>query len=300
MDKVYKSQVKLLLDVLPEVAKEDCFAMHGGTAINLFVRDMPRLSVDIDLTYIPIKGRTESINEVNNALIRIKESIIVVKPKATILHKEDVCKLLIADNGAQIKIEVNMVGRGVFGETYTAQLCDRAQEQFDVFCSMPLVSMQQLYGGKLCAALDRQHPRDLFDVRLLLDNEGFTDDIKKGFVLALVSSNRPTHEILNPRFQDQRITHKNQFIGMTEIDFPYSSYEATRLELVNTIRSSLTDTDKSFLLSVNRADPDWSIYNFQNFPAVKWKLSNLATFIDIRQQDHTKQYQELQKILVSE
>lgn len=298
MDKVYRSQVKLLLDVLPEVAKEDCFAMHGGTAINLFVRDMPRLSVDIDLTYIPIKERKESFNHVNNALIRIKESIIVVKPKATILHKEDICKLLIADNGAQIKIEVNMVGRGLFGEPYKAQLCDRAQEQFDVFCSMSLVSMQQLYGGKICAALDRQHPRDLFDVRLLLDNEGFTDDIKKGFILALVSSNRPTHEILNPRLQDQRATHKNHFIGMTAIDFSYSSYEATRLELINLVMDSLTDTDKSFLLSVNRADPDWSIYNFQDFPAVKWKLSNLATFIDIRQQDYTKQYQELQKILV--
>lgn len=49
MDKVYKSQVKLLLDVLPLVSKEPCFALHGGTAINLFIRNMPRLSVDIDL-----------------------------------------------------------------------------------------------------------------------------------------------------------------------------------------------------------------------------------------------------------
>lgn len=53
----YKQQVSLLLSVLPEVAKESCFALHGGTAINLFVRDMPRLSVDIDLTYLPLEDR---------------------------------------------------------------------------------------------------------------------------------------------------------------------------------------------------------------------------------------------------
>lgn len=53
MEEAYKKQVSLLLDVLPEVAKENCFALHGGTAINLFVRSMPRLSVDIDLTYVP-------------------------------------------------------------------------------------------------------------------------------------------------------------------------------------------------------------------------------------------------------
>lgn len=68
----YRNQVKLLLDVLPEVAKEKCFALHGGTAINLFVRDMPRLSVDIDLTYILIEARDASMNKINEALARIK------------------------------------------------------------------------------------------------------------------------------------------------------------------------------------------------------------------------------------
>lgn len=51
MNDKYNHQVRLLLAVLPEIAKEHCFALHGGTAINLFIRNMPRLSVDIDLTY---------------------------------------------------------------------------------------------------------------------------------------------------------------------------------------------------------------------------------------------------------
>jgi hypothetical protein len=47
---IYRAQADLLLQVLPQVAKEDFFALKGGAAINLFVRDMPRLSVDIDLS----------------------------------------------------------------------------------------------------------------------------------------------------------------------------------------------------------------------------------------------------------
>lgn len=61
MNEAYKRQVKLLLDVLPEIAKEDCFAMHGGTAINLFLQDMPRLSVDIDLAYVGLEVRAEAL-----------------------------------------------------------------------------------------------------------------------------------------------------------------------------------------------------------------------------------------------
>lgn len=52
----YRAQMDLLLQVLPLVAKEESFALKGGTAINLFVRDMPRLSVDIDLTWLPFDG----------------------------------------------------------------------------------------------------------------------------------------------------------------------------------------------------------------------------------------------------
>src|SRR5690625_6946333 len=68
----YEAQVGLLLTVLPEVAKEDCFALHGGTAINLFIRNMPRLSVDIDLTYLPLKDRNVSIQAISKALKRIR------------------------------------------------------------------------------------------------------------------------------------------------------------------------------------------------------------------------------------
>jgi len=72
MKKTYRQQVSLLLSVLPEVAKERCFALHGGTAINLFIRNMPRLSVDIDLTYLPIENREPSLKNIAEALQRNK------------------------------------------------------------------------------------------------------------------------------------------------------------------------------------------------------------------------------------
>lgn len=193
MNEAYERQVRLLLDALPEVAKETCFAMHGGTAINLFVRDMPRLSVDIDLTYVETGGRAEALDGINAGLLRLKTRIEALRPSIRVRHKADTCKLQLDESGVLIKIEVNMVCRGLLAEAEKLPLCDAAQEEFDAFCAMTMVPRAQLYGGKLCAALDRQHPRDLFDVELLLENEGLNDEIKRGLVFGLISSNRPTH-----------------------------------------------------------------------------------------------------------
>ncbi|MBV1870958.1 MAG: nucleotidyl transferase AbiEii/AbiGii toxin family protein [Gammaproteobacteria bacterium] len=297
MNEAYKKQVSLLLDVLPEVAKEVCFAMHGGTAINLFVRDMPRLSVDIDLTYVEIAGRKETLDGINAALVSIKERIEGLRPSIRVQHKANVCKLQLNERGVIIKIEVNMVGRGLISDVTKVQLCKAAQEQFDVFCVMPIVPLAQTYGGKLCAAMDRQHPRDLFDVKLLLENEGFTNEIKRGFIFGLISSSRPTHELLGPHLLDQRVAFKNQFEGMSSIGFSYDDFEATRLKLIETIKASLNSADKAFLLSVNRLTPDWSLYDFENFPSVKWKLLNLEKFKKGKPEAYQQQLAELESLL---
>jgi hypothetical protein len=283
--------------VLPEVAKEECFAMHGGTAINLFLRDMPRLSVDIDLTYVEIAGRGETLDGINAALNRIKERIEGLRPSMRVQHKENVCKLQLDERGVMIKIEVNMVGRGVLGDIAKAQLCDAAQEQFDAFCAVPIVPLAQLYGGKLCAAMDRQHPRDLFDVKLLLEHEGFTDEIKRGFIFGLVSSNRPIHEMLEPNLLDQRIAFESQFEGMSAIEFSYDDYEATRAKLIEIVKANLDESDKTFLLSFNRLEPDWSIYNFQEFPSVRWKLLNLEKFKKDKPEMYQQQNDALEDVL---
>lgn len=84
----YKEQVNLIIKILPEVAKQKYFALHGGTAINLFIRDMPRLSVDIDLTNIPIEVRETSMANIPLALITIQTSIQKLFPDIRIQLKE--------------------------------------------------------------------------------------------------------------------------------------------------------------------------------------------------------------------
>lgn len=295
--KGYKRQVSLLLNVLPEVAKEDCFALHGGTAINLFIRDMPRLSVDIDLTYVPIENRPTSLENIASALLRIRDRLEKLIPDIQIEHKQAISKLLVTAKGVNIKIEVNQVGRGTLYAPKKIALCKKAQTEFDAFCVVPLVPLAQLYGGKICAALDRQHPRDLFDIKYLLDNEGFTDEVKTGFLLSLVGHDRPIHELIHPHFQDQRQTMINHFEGMSAEKFTYNEFESTRATLISKVSESLTENDKKFLLSVKNVDPDWGVYDFERFPAVQWKLQNLAKLKSINPEKHQEQFELLKEKL---
>lgn len=108
------------------------------------------------------------------------------------------------------------------------ELCERAQNDFDAYCEINTVPLGQLYGGKICAALDRQHPRDLFDVKYLLENEGFSAEVKEGFLLCLLSSDRPINEILFPHLLDQRSAMDNQFSGISDETFTYAQYEQVR------------------------------------------------------------------------
>lgn len=297
MERMYRQQVALLLAVLPEVAKEKCFALHGGTAINLFVRDMPRLSVDIDLTYLPIENREASLKHIAEALGRIKISLEKIIPGVRITPRLDAGKLQISANRVDIKLEVNLVNRGVLVDPNDMPLCEKAQILFEAFCTIPVVSMGQLFGGKIVAALDRQHPRDLFDVKYLLEQEGFNQEIKEGFLLCLLCSDRPINELITPNFQDQQSALSNQFSGMTDVDFSYPEYENVRKKLVTTIHQNLTDRDKEFLLSIKNATPDWSIYNFQRFPSLNWKLQNIQKLKDKNPEKHKEQYETLKKKL---
>ena len=300
MNETYRGQVSLLLSVLPEIAKEKCFALHGGTAINLFVREMPRLSVDIDLTYLPMEDRQTSLDNITNALERIKGRILTVLPKATVQHQEEVSKHQISNRGFQVKVEVNQTNRGVLSEPVEYELCKTAQDQFDAFCSIAIVPLSQLYGGKICAALDRQHPRDIFDVKYLLENEGFTEDIKEGLLLSILSSNRPIHELLRPNLLDQQAILENQFSGMTTESFAYKDFEAIREQLVANISKFWTDSDRQFLIRFSKLEPDWSIYDFERFPSVQWKIQNLIKLKELNPDKHREQVKLLEEVLVKD
>ena len=272
----YKKRVKLLLELIPSVSKIENLAIHGGTAINLFVLNLPRYSVDIDITYIPIQSREETFLYLKQDLVILKESIKKLFPKIIITEKPN--KILCSLDGILVKIEVSGTKRGLIELPTIRPLCKLAQEEFNTFCEAKIVSVSQLYGGKIAAALDRQHPRDLFDVKLMFDYIKGFNDVKMGFINCLLGSDRPIVESLSPNRIDKQETLVNQFAGMTEIPFSYDDYEKTREKLVIFVCSNLTDKDKKFLLNFELGNPNWrsSEYtDFQKFPAIKWKLLNI-------------------------
>ena len=295
----YKAQVDLLLQTIPFIAKEKIFALKGGTAINLFVRDMPRLSVDIDLTYIPFDDRETALKNISDGLERIKsdleKNISGIRISAASREGQDV-KINCQIPGAQIKIEVNTTTRGIINPPQLLRLNQKVEETFERFAAIQVVSTAELFGGKICAAMDRQHPRDLFDVKLLLENEGITDDIKNGFLVALISHMRPVNEVISPQLIDQRQAFETQFSGMANIPFNYEDYESIRLNLIEDIHSALTENDKHFLVSFKEGNPDWDKFSVkiaQNLPAVQWKLRNIMKL----KKDNPEKHEIMVKIL---
>ena len=297
---IYKSQVDLLLQVLPYIAKEKIFALKGGTAINLFIRDMPRLSVDIDLTYLPLDTRDEDLKNIQEGLNRIKNDIernlANVKVHTVPLNGETDVKLNVQGKNAQIKIEVNTITRGNVFPTEFMQVVESVQEEFGKFAAINVVSLAELYGGKICAAIDRQHPRDVFDVKLLMENEGVSDEIWDGVKIGLISHYKPIIELLFPILKDQKSTFDKQFAGMTSVEFTYDDYEKTRATLIDTIQQRLTDDEKRFLLSFEMGEPDWKLFPhpvLKDLPAIKWKLFNIQKL----KKDNLKKHEQMVSVL---
>jgi predicted nucleotidyltransferase component of viral defense system len=291
MKEAYKKQVDLLLRILPEVAEEKNFALHGGTGINLFELNLPRLSVDIDLTYTTFGERTKDLQTIRMLLEDLKKRIQNRIP--TIVFSDPIVaaenlKILCTTKEASVKIEVNQINRGLIGASRIMTLCEKAQEEFDSFCEMSVVSSKQLWGGKIAAALDRQHPRDLFDVNNLLNGTGFMEDIKSGFLFFLLCGKRPINEMLNPQLINQDAVFSSQFNGMTDQPFSYKEYQTVRSLLLETIHRNLTSDEKEFLLAFVKGEPIWDKIDYSMYPSISWKLMN----IDILKKNNPKKFQE--------
>lgn len=301
----YQEQVKLLLDILPFVAEEPCFALKGGTAINLFEWDLPRLSVDIDLTYLPTQSREEALASISAALGRIKMRIEdKLKPTRVTLvpQKEGLeAKLHCQRLRTQIKVEVNPVLRGHLLPIRSMACSERVQDMFGRFVETPVVSRGELFGSKVCAALDRQHPRDLFDVKLLMDHEGtLPDDIKRGMMAGLVSHGRPMVELIQPRLKDREQSFKSEFEGMTFVPFTYENHRSTFERLKTAVLMALDDADRAFMLSFETGDPDWTLFpleSLQTLAGPQWKLRNLRHLRDTDPARHARGVDELKTVL---
>jgi predicted nucleotidyltransferase component of viral defense system len=278
----YYQQVQLLLQLIPFVAKHECFALKGGTAINLFIRDLPRLSVDIDLVFLPMMERKQALTVIRTALselaVSIRSNITGTSVVESFREKDDALRLTISREKCQIKIELSPVLRGTVYEPSVIPVNEAVEDEFG-FAEMQVVAFADLYAGKICAALDRQHPRDLFDVKLLLDNEGLTDEIRKALLVYVISHNRPISELLRPRLKDISGLYQGEFRRMAQKDVLQSELETTREQLVKLINASLTIQEREFLLTFKRRSPDWPLLGLlrvENLPAIKWKLHNLS------------------------
>jgi predicted nucleotidyltransferase component of viral defense system len=298
---LYEKQVALLVRVMPFVADEAVFALKGGTAINLFVRDMPRLSVDIDLTYVPVEPREASLNGIDAAMRRIGHAIAKnlkgarVAPR--ILRPQNIAsKLDVELDGARIKIEVTPVSRGCVFDPVAMSVSTKVEENFG-FAETRVVSFPDLYAGKIVAALDRQHPRDLFDVRELLAKEGLGEELRSAFVAYMLSHNRPMSEVLAPRLKDLALEFDRGFVGMTAEPVALDDLVKARDALIADAVGNMPDEHRKFLVSFKRGEPDWNLLGLPHvadLPAVKWRQQN---YDKLGKDERAGEVEKLEKVL---
>lgn len=302
MDSFYKKQVSLLLRIIPEINKIDEFALHGGTAINLFYFNMPRLSIDIDLTYIPFENREKDLKSIKLQLDKLSERLQIIIPRINIKKQQNnlqEVKLFCRLDNLEVKIEVNTINRGLVDKTQLLFLCAKAQKEFNMFCEIKTVPLEQLFGGKIIAALDRQHPRDLFDTKHFLDTHELDDFFMKGFLFCLFSSKRPIFEILQPNFIDYSDLIQNQFSGMTSETFTPEMYKNEQIRLSQTILRKLNPKQKSTILSFAKANPTWPYGDWSQFPGIAWKLKNIEILKTNNPRKYEAQHQKLNSILTT-
>jgi predicted nucleotidyltransferase component of viral defense system len=282
MNDFYLDTAKMLVQAAPHIFFDDTFALKGGTAINLFFREMPRLSVDLDLVLrdhtLPWKQARKCID---GALAQSRQRLEAAGFKVAPGGKDgEDAKLHLSRAKILVKVEVNYVMRGTVNPVLVKPLTDVASDKLMGEIDVPVVSIEDVYGGKLAAALDRQHPRDLFDVMQLFEHEGITPGIRRAFVVYLASHKRPIHEVLFPTLRDIKPEYENQFDGMTHEPVPLGALLAARERLLKEIHGGLDVDERAFLVSLAAAEPQWDklgIAHLAQLPGVRWKLENLQT-----------------------
>lgn len=303
MNQTYLDTARLLTQVAPFVFADDTFALKGGTAINLFVRDMPRLSVDLDLVfpdYLP--PRAEALQRIAGALRQSAERLTArgFQIRTTSVPDAGETKLFARRGPVEVKIEVNFVMRGTVFPVRQASLTPTARETLLADLEIPLVSLEDMYGGKLVAAMDRQHPRDLFDVLQLYAHEGVTTGIRRAFVVYLASHNRPVHEVLFPSLKDLQFDYDNNFKGMTVEPVDLGELVAVRARLIDDLKHGLDPAERKFLLSLVTAEPEWALLDLphlERLPAIRWKLQNLEKLRKADPKRFAQQFEALAGLL---
>lgn len=303
MNQIYLDTARLMIQAAPLVFAGDTFALKGGTAINLFIRNMPRLSVDLDLVLPDYTlSREDALNRITTTLRESGERLKARGFLTRTVPAQDASetKLLVRRDGIEIKIEVNFVLRGTLHPVRMASLTEKARETLLADLELPVVSLEDVYGGKLVAALDRQHPRDLFDVMQLFAHEGITDGIRRAFVVYLACHNRPVHEVLFPALHDIRQEYERTFQGMTVAPVALSALIETRKRLIQELHERLDRNERQFLLSLVQNKPEWELLGLKHLkelPGMRWKVRNLTQLAKTNPKKFAAQADGLERLL---
>lgn len=276
-------QTRIVAAILPSVAEEACFALKGGTAINFFVVDLLRISVDIDLTYLPAEPREMALAGIDAGLRRIARRLSsqydVAFGCTSAGGRADT--LQIRGGEDEVKIEVNPVLRQTLLPVRTLAVLPRVEATLG-YSRMQVLSHEELYAGKLAAALDRQHPRDVFDAKVLLETQGLSDALIRAFIAYVAGHKGVMAHIVAPRFGDPRKfrnLYNAQLLGMTQEQVTVEVLVETWERLVREIRARIGEKERRFLLSLKRGEPEWDLLELPRvaeWPAIRWKLHNLA------------------------
>ena len=191
-DKRYNDRVQLLVDILPVLAREPRFALKGGTAINLFEHDLPRLSVDIDLTWLPMQVYATDAAQIEVALAQLADALRAQPWRLQVQSSAGeggrvMTRLVVSRGRARVQIETTPVMRGTVHPVRQMVVRPKVEEAFG-FASVQVLDFADLYAGKLAAALSRQHPRDLFDVGQLMEDERADGMLWRTFLVYLTCS----------------------------------------------------------------------------------------------------------------
>lgn len=288
-DRRYIDRVRLLVEILPVLARDPRFALKGGTAINLFERDLPRLSVDIDLTWLPVHAYAEDAKLIAEALRRLADMLrappLQLQVQLSAGEAAGVTRLVASRGRALVQVETTPVMRGAVHPVRTMVPRPKVEEAFG-FVSVQVLDFADLYAGKLAAALSRQHPRDLFDVGFLLEDERADETLWQTFLVYLTCNPKPAWEMLAPRVpKDFAATFAAHLKGMTAEPIETEVLLNIHERLLARVADWLDEPSCAFLRSIEDQRPDFDLIGLPHaadLPAVQRKLHNLAQRTDAK------------------
>ena len=300
----FYAQARLAAEILPYVTHPDVFVLKGGTHINLFCRDLPRLSVDIDLVFTGPGGSSDKATKeiLRTHMKALKARLSDVKPggyKST-LRADAKAKVTVKRDGIRVKTEASPIGVGTYYRPVQLHPQPRAQEILGIREPVWGVTEEEAYAGKMCAALYRQMPRDIFDIMMLYEHGGISDDLFKTFAVYVACNSAHPRKLLCPAAKLLNAAHTMTFAGMSEVEVPVSHLIHVRNQLLADVRKRMDRSLVNMLLSLHDAEPDFGLIDrpsAERMHAIQRKVQNLRHFRETNPEAHAAQRAEIEGLL---